>query len=69
MEQFFKGNVRQKVDEGNLLFDKTIKSMEVKKFTFLKERIKILACKQPFDVIKVDCAKIIDDLQKTSDIK
>ena len=51
VEQFFKENVEQKVDEGKVFFK-----------TILKNVLK--SCKQPFDVIKVDFAKIIDDLRK-----
>ena len=67
MEQFFKENVEQKVGEGNLFFNKKINLVYGKFLRKLihKTNIKILAYKQPFDVIKVDYATIIDDLQKT----
>ena len=67
MAQFFEGNVELKVDEGNLFSNKKINLIYGKFLRKLihKTNMKILAYKQPFDVIKVDYAKIIDDLQKT----
>ena len=54
------------VDEGNLCFNKKVNLVYGKFLRKLihKTSIKILAYKQPFDVIKVDYAKIKDDLQK-----
>ena len=66
VEQFLKENVEQKVGEGNLFFNKKINLIYGKFLRMLihKTHIKILAYKQPFDVVKVDYAKIVDDLQK-----
>ena len=66
VEQFFKENVEQKGGEGNLLFNKKINLIYGKFLRMLihKTHMKILAYTQPFDVVKVDYAKIVDDLQK-----
>ena len=66
VEQFFKENVEQKVGEGNLLFNKKINLIYGKFLRMLihETHMKILAYTQPFDVVKVDYAKIVDDLQK-----
>ena len=66
VEQFLKENVEQKVGEGNLFFNKKINLIYGKFLRMLihKTNIKILAYKQPFDVVKVEYAKIVDDLQK-----